>query len=36
MRRGAAAEVAVPKNGDNWLPMNALKFTLLNAFWMFA
>ncbi len=23
-RRGAAADVGVPKNGDSWLPMNAL------------
>ena len=24
MRRGAPADVGVPKNGDSWLPMNAL------------
>ena len=24
MRRGGCADVGVPKNGDSWLPMNAL------------
>src|SRR5262249_14423181 len=34
MRRAGAAEVAVPKNGDNWLPMKPFKLVRLNRFWM--
>ena len=30
IRRGGAADVALPKYGDCWLPMNALKFAVLN------